>query len=193
VSKTRITKASITIKNGGVNMKKPNVFNWIVLVALVILIAFVAYRVTMKVPNPPPTPGVPGTPGTYSGTQFDPTATITSGNFKTAEELNSFLNSHSSGSGYYGRSGGVMYDSIASAGGAAVKMAAETSSSPQAPAPNTAATANDFSQTNNQVASVDEADLIKTDGNYIYTVRQHCLYHQGIPGRGCNDCLKDCA
>ncbi len=28
----------------------------------------------------------------------------------------------------------------------------------------------DYSGTNNQVASVDEADLVKTDGNYIYTV-----------------------
>ena len=28
----------------------------------------------------------------------------------------------------------------------------------------------DFSETNNQVENVDEADLIKTDGNYVYTI-----------------------
>lgn len=35
---------------------------------------------------------------------------------------------------------------------------------------------NDFSKTNVQVAGVDEADIIKTDGNYIYAVSYNTLY-----------------
>lgn len=33
----------------------------------------------------------------------------------------------------------------------------------------------DFSQTNNQVSKVDEADLLKTDGTYIYTISNSVL------------------
>lgn len=33
------------------------------------------------------------------------------------------------------------------------------------------AESNDFSQTNNQVAGVDEADFVKSDGNYLYTIK----------------------
>ncbi len=38
------------------------------------------------------------------------------------------------------------------------------------PAPSGAGAANDYSRTNLQVAGVDEADTVKTDGNYIYKV-----------------------
>ncbi|MFW5977297.1 MAG: beta-propeller domain-containing protein, partial [Candidatus Nanoarchaeia archaeon] len=34
----------------------------------------------------------------------------------------------------------------------------------------------DYSKTNNQIATVDEADLIKTNGNYIYTVTDETLF-----------------
>jgi inhibitor of cysteine peptidase len=34
----------------------------------------------------------------------------------------------------------------------------------------------DFSQTNNQVASVDEADIVKTDGEYIYKASGNVVY-----------------
>ncbi len=34
----------------------------------------------------------------------------------------------------------------------------------------------DFSETNNQVEGVDEADIIKTDGKYIYTITNQVLY-----------------
>lgn len=34
----------------------------------------------------------------------------------------------------------------------------------------------DFSQTNNQVANVDEADIIKTDGKYIYTITDQTVF-----------------
>lgn len=33
----------------------------------------------------------------------------------------------------------------------------------------------DFSTTNNQVTNVDEADLLKTDGTYIYTITNQVL------------------
>ena len=35
---------------------------------------------------------------------------------------------------------------------------------------------NDFSETNNQVSGIDEADIIKTDGNYIYTITGNTLF-----------------
>ncbi|HDO19842.1 MAG TPA: hypothetical protein ENG74_03855, partial [Thermoplasmatales archaeon] len=35
---------------------------------------------------------------------------------------------------------------------------------------------NDFSKTNIQVEGVDEADIVKTDGTYIYIIANNCLY-----------------
>ena len=43
-----------------------------------------------------------------------------------------------------------------------------TYNSPSAPVPAVASAGNDYSTTNVQVAGVDEADLVKTDGQYIY-------------------------
>jgi len=38
-----------------------------------------------------------------------------------------------------------------------------------------ASASNDFSGTNNQQANVDEADILKTDGEYIYTISGNIL------------------
>ncbi|MBI4021468.1 MAG: beta-propeller domain-containing protein [Candidatus Aenigmarchaeota archaeon] len=74
--------------------------------------------------------------------------------FSSAAELAAYLNdSQALGGGFFG---GQL--------GAPTLMALETDG--QAAAPKAA----DFSTTNIQVAGVDEADLVKTDGDYVYTV-----------------------
>ena len=62
--------------------------------------------------------------------------------------------------------GGVMMEVMPSMS-TAEKAAPEAG----APAPSAGAAANDYSQTNVQVAGVDEADVIKNDGQYIYMVK----------------------
>lgn len=46
----------------------------------------------------------------------------------------------------------------------------------------TATSAPEYSQTNVQVAGVDEADIVKTDGKYIYVVGRTTLVKEGIEG-----------
>jgi len=148
-------------------MRKLNIINWIILALLVALVAMAAVK--WFGPKAPAINVVP-TPGTYSGANFNPKAGISGQSFSSAAELNNFITSHSSSNVYRTLGGAVQMDSGV-AGGAMVKAAAESSGAAPAPtAPNTGTATTDFSQTNNQVANVDEADLIKTDGNYIYTV-----------------------
>ncbi|KAA0011557.1 MAG: hypothetical protein FE037_04085 [Thermoplasmata archaeon] len=45
----------------------------------------------------------------------------------------------------------------------------------------------DFSTTNVQVEGVDEMDIVKTDGEYIYLARRHALHNKSIPLAECND------
>jgi len=75
--------------------------------------------------------------------------------FSSEQELNDFVKSSQSGS-YYG--GAMMQSRVMTASmseGSAIQKSAEAS---------------DFSTTNIQVEGVDEADIIKNDGKYIYTV-----------------------
>lgn len=63
----------------------------------------------------------------------------------------------------------MLYSDYLDAG--AVPEAGSMQKSAEAPAPSGAAAAsNDYSQTNTQVEGVDEADLVKTDGQYIYQI-----------------------
>ncbi len=66
----------------------------------------------------------------------------------------------------YYRSGGVMLMEDV-----AVPTAAPKSESTTAPSSGAGAAATDYSQTNIQVAGVDEADIIKNDGKYIYMIK----------------------
>ena len=48
----------------------------------------------------------------------------------------------------------------------------------------TSNTSNDFSQTNTQVAGIDEGDVVKTDGKYIYTISNQQLFiTQAVPAK----------
>lgn len=90
--------------------------------------------------------------------------------FSSAEELNAFINA-SSGTGIYG---GAVTSNMAvgapSVSGSAQKSVSDISqqSSSEAAAPSSGSV--DYSQTNIQVAGVDEADIVKTDGKYIYAI-----------------------
>jgi inhibitor of cysteine peptidase len=79
--------------------------------------------------------------------------------------LKAFEDARESGSGPYYRGFGIM-----KAGGVERVMEEAAVAAPQAA--DTTASGKDFSETNVQVQGVDEADIIKTDGDYIYTIAQ---------------------
>ncbi|MCB9358987.1 beta-propeller domain-containing protein [Candidatus Woesearchaeota archaeon] len=89
---------------------------------------------------------------------------------KNVEELKSIIQS----SGY----DGYMYDNFYLPRGAiSSPMAVDGMEEADiATAANTKASGADYSETNIQVEGVDEADIIKTDGDYIYTVSNNILY-----------------
>jgi len=101
------------------------------------------------------------------------------GQFESEAELIAFLSQYSSGG-----SGTVMYSAR---GGDMMEMAVDSVAMPKmAMASNDMAMdesgssgwdgGSQFSETNVQVKGIDEADIIKTDGKYIYTVSDKTLY-----------------
>lgn len=96
---------------------------------------------------------------TYSS--FAGSDKVSISNFKTVDEYKDFIKGRSNYYGGYGFMGGVLRNDIIM-----VKQTSGIETTSGAGVPR----ANEYSETNNQVASVDEADIIKTDGNYIYTV-----------------------
>ncbi len=82
--------------------------------------------------------------------------------FSSQQELEDFLKSSQTepGFGYYGRQ--VALSGLSATG--AVQESAKASDISSAPS-------DDFSSTNIQVAGVDEADIVKNDGKYIYVAR----------------------
>lgn len=85
--------------------------------------------------------------------------------FSSVDELNSFINANSQPI-YGGSVSGVM-----TAGGAVPKAASQTSAQRAAPSSGAVSGSTpDFSGTNMQVAGVDESDIVKSDGKYIYAV-----------------------
>jgi inhibitor of cysteine peptidase len=87
--------------------------------------------------------------------------------FSSDAELISFLkeNQGSSGYGYFGSLENRLMSSE-------VAMDSSTKSSEIT----SASGSNDYSETNVQVEGIDEADIIKTDGNYIYLVQDNVFY-----------------
>ena len=93
---------------------------------------------------------------------IQPTKTGNIARFSSGDELlKAFEDARQSGSG------GMLYRTFGAMKGVAV-MEAEAVEAPQAAADS----GRDFSETNVQVKGVDEADIIKTDGDYIYTIAQ---------------------
>jgi len=88
--------------------------------------------------------------------------------FSSESEMQQFANDYASGSNYYG--GGMRMMEMDMAVGAVAESSGAMKSAPMMDG------GNDFSQTNNQHKNVDEADIIKTDGKYIYTVTDNTLF-----------------
>lgn len=138
------------------------------------LLAVTLMLLTACTTNPVVTP-TPGQ-GTYKEQNLDITGNVVMKQFSTEEEYKSFLEDHSGSSyGYYGGFG--MRTLSASFDGAAmvedsiaVPMAMKNSVVQEAGG------AVDYSETNNQVQGVDEADILKTDGKYIYTLSGNTLH-----------------
>lgn len=108
------------------------------------------------------------TTGTYvpPGT-FDPGMDVSARSFGSPEELAAFAKAYEGRGGWMGGSGV----------GIAVRATMEAADADQTAAAPSAGSANrGFSGTNVQVEGVDEADLLKTDGEYIYTVSDGTLF-----------------
>ena len=107
---------------------------------------------------------VPTGPGTFEPRLLDFGKDVETKSFTSSAELLSFIQENAGRDYYGGMFKGQMLETAVS-----LDMV-ETMAEP------TAAEARDFSETNVQVVGVDEADIIKTDGNYIYTVSDYVLY-----------------
>ncbi len=123
-------------------------------------------------------PGQTGTitqnQGTFEEYSFELADYIETKSFKSDEELANFIRDHSGGSyGYYGRgfAGGMMMAKVSAVAETAVMS--DMAVPMAAPSPEEG---RDFSETNVQVKGVDEADIIKTDGDYIYTISDRVLF-----------------
>ncbi len=121
-----------------------------------------------------------------NGLVLDPTGPITNNNssnlnksspesalkkFNTLEEIASFLKENERTEGYRGYGSAVMdlAGSPMMGKSIALPMMAESSIG-TASAPSPGVQADDFSETNIQVEGVDEADIVKNDGKYIYAL-----------------------
>lgn len=111
--------------------------------------------------------GRTGTGGSSTGTYvapFDPTVSLEPQRFTNEEQLLAFIRANAGSGGYY-RGGEMMLMD------AAMVKSSDVATTPTAAMEGgSAGSRAEYSQTNNQVAGVDEADIIKTDGEYIYTV-----------------------
>ena len=105
-------------------------------------------------------PIMPSEQGNFN-TVFSADQDIGTLKFKSVDELNQFLKQHESYGGSYSR-GGVMMDTAVMEAPLPSGVADESESLKSGSL--------DYSGTNVQVQGVDEADILKTDGNYIYTV-----------------------
>lgn len=107
--------------------------------------------------------------GTYDEINLDISKDLKTLNFKSEEEFQEFIKTNEQNSANYGMSSNreissdMMVDSVA--------MESSEISNDMAKS-----TPNDYSETNVQVKGVDEADIIKTDGNYIYTISGNTLF-----------------
>ena len=115
---------------------------------------------------------------------FEPGAKTDLQSFSSVDDLQAFLAAHQGSAGYYG--GGVMMRDMAGSSammdGAAMVKNEEAVAAPTA-AQTTGAGSPDYSGTNVQVAGVDEGDIIKTDGQFIYTVSGQTLFVvKAVPG-----------
>ncbi len=115
----------------------------------------------------PAVPVIPST-GTYEPAElFEPDQELSPISFKSLDDFNNFVKqSEAEGSQYYGLLDSRGID-VAVPEATSQKIIAKTRE---------ASAAQDYSETNIQVEGVDEADILKTDGEYIYTVSYNTLF-----------------
>ncbi|MBN1385770.1 beta-propeller domain-containing protein [Candidatus Woesearchaeota archaeon] len=110
--------------------------------------------------------------GTYDELKFDYGAEVKTLTFDTEDQLLSFIKDNSGANLGYGSSVKMQ--------GASIERLSEPmpamDMAESAPAAGADYDGLDYSGTNVQVQGVDEADIIKTDGNYIYTVTGQTLF-----------------
>ncbi|MFH1399718.1 MAG: beta-propeller domain-containing protein [Candidatus Woesearchaeota archaeon] len=100
----------------------------------------------------------------YSGVNFDPGVKLETHQFNSVEELSQFVQENQGAEGMMYQTMGVRGAGVATDAAVSAPVAKEASGSL------------DYSETNVQVAGVDEADILKTDGDYIYTVTGNTLF-----------------
>ncbi|MCK4327992.1 MAG: beta-propeller domain-containing protein [Candidatus Diapherotrites archaeon] len=103
--------------------------------------------------------------GEYTAAAFNPLEELAARSFASDEEFAAFARDYEDA--YYGYRGFEMTDAVIGAPMPGMAMAEGGAGEKQAI---------DFSETNVQVAGIDEGDLIKTDGDYIYTVSGDTVY-----------------
>ena len=98
--------------------------------------------------------------------------------FKSIQELRNALTVYENDR--YATNGGLIFDTVISESTSqfesAVSKDAVASQTKNDSVQDLSDTNRDHSTTNNQVANVDEADIVKTDGNYIYYVANNKVY-----------------
>ncbi|MEA3429720.1 MAG: beta-propeller domain-containing protein [Nanoarchaeota archaeon] len=144
-------------------MKLENVLAFIF--ALILVGGVLAGCQSVVVPNDPIV--VDGV-GAYGDLEFDLGKDITTKTFSSDDELLNFIKDHESDN-YYG------YDNMLK-GGMVLESAEMAVESVAMAVPTSVNVERDFSETNVQVTGVDEADIIKTDGDHIYTVSGNVLF-----------------
>jgi len=171
-----------------------------ILLAIMLVAMIYSYGTTPGVSPSPVLPSVSGTPNPSINPSANPSTSNSPGStpvntpgaspqpvsspepeinamktFSSMDELASFLNASGSGGNgpedYYTVAPGAVAANGAAANNAVTQapVPAPTTVPAAAPALGTS-TAKDHSTTNIQVAGVDEADIVKTDGNYLYVI-----------------------
>jgi len=141
---------------------------------LMLIVLFLLTGCTLPWSKKPTVVQAPATPVETISTTTDVTSQLANQSkikkFASKEELASFIETHQVSSGYNGFEGEVMNrglmvnavtDSIKSAPMAKSESATQSLGSK-----------NDYSKTNVQVEGVDEADIVKTDGRFIYALNK---------------------
>jgi len=96
---------------------------------------------------------------------FNPFDNIETSDFKSLEELRGFIKQYGASYSSFGGRGLMVEEAVMAMDSGAVK----TQSAPMVGGL-------DYSETNVQVEGVDEGDILKTDGNYIYTITGKTLF-----------------
>lgn len=107
--------------------------------------------------------------------KFDPNANIQTQTFKSEDEYKSFLRNLNNAPSTYDTIRSMTAPSVMYKSNIAMNSVAATAAMPET-AQGASGFANDYSGTNNQVQGVDEGDILKTDGNYIYTITDKTLF-----------------